>query len=189
MLLKSRPVWSVAAALAVGTVGLAGCSSDDGSDAAAGDATTSAASSQAEGGSDASSEVCTKLQDISDYEMQSMTALAGADPADWPALQAALTAYSTGLAEHYDPAIDVADEQTASDLTKLRDASSAATASAADAPSYEAFNEASTTSIDVETAQAAIDASNRVDQYAQNTCGFSINQQQEAPAPAPAPGG
>lgn len=177
MLPKSRPVWSVAAALAVGTVGLVGCSSDSSSDEAAADTTTSAAPSQAAGGSDPSNEVCAKLQDISDYEMQSMQALAGADPADWPALQSALTAYSSGLAEHYDPAIDVADEQTASDLTKLRDASAAATASAADAPSYEVFNEQSTTSIDVDTAQAAIDASTRVDQYAQSTCGFSINQQ------------
>ncbi|WP_072803634.1 hypothetical protein [Rhodococcoides yunnanense] len=187
MKFTSRPVLCIAAAL---TVGLVGCGSDDASDASADD---SAAASSADAGAtgEGTTEVCAGLQDISDFEMSSMNTLASADPADWPALQAALVGYSTGLAEHYDPAIASADEEISSDLTKLRDASSAATSSAADAPSYEAFNEQSTTSIDADTAQAAIDASTRVDQYAQNTCGFSINQQQDAPqqAPAPAPAG
>lgn len=186
MKLTSRPVLCVAAALSVGLVGCGSNDASDSADAASGGSdTTSAAASE-------TTEVCAGLQDISDFEMQSMNTLAGADPSDWPALQAALVSYSTGLAEHYDPAIDAADDAIASDLTKLRDASAAATSSAADAPSYDAFNQQSTTSIDTDTAQAAIDASTRVDQYAQTTCGFSINQQQDAPAeqaPAPAPAG
>ncbi|MCZ4076942.1 hypothetical protein O1W68_03210 [Rhodococcus sp. H36-A4] len=154
MKLSSLPVLCIAAAV---SVGLAGCGSDDSADAAP------------------DVDICAQLQDIADFETSSMSTLSG-DPSDWPAMQASLKTYADGLSEHYDPAINADDPDVSPDLAKLKDASVVATSTAADAPTYEAFTEKSTTSMDADTAQDAMAASDRVNKYATEKCGFSLSQ-------------
>lgn len=184
---SARSIVVIAAAL---TLGLAGCGSDGGSDE----------SSDASSGGD----LCTHLEDISKFEMdsQSNTAI---DPADWAGFQAVLTEYGNGLPEHYDPAIAAADPDIAADLTTVRDASAQVSELVNGTSSLEEYQAKTQASMDVDSITAARDASTRIDTYAQQNCEFAKQMQQqqsqdpqlqevpqqdpaqqEAPAPTPA---
>ncbi|OLT36128.1 hypothetical protein BJF84_10870 [Rhodococcus sp. CUA-806] len=160
---QRRPIIVFAAAL---TLGLAGCGSDGGSD----------------GGSDEGAEaasggdLCAQLENISNFEMESQSS-AAIDPGDWPAMQAILQEYGDGLSEHYDPAIEAAEDDLAADLTTVRDASAQVTELVTESPSFEEYQQQTEASIDVETFTAATDASARIDQYTRANCDFA--QQQE----------
>lgn len=158
-----RQIIVLAAAL---TLGLAGCGSDSGSD----ESTEDAASN---GG-----DLCTELENISNFEMESQSS-AAIDPGDWPAMQAVLQEYGDGLAEHYDPAIESAEDDLAADLTTVRDASAQVTELVTESPSFEEYQQQTEANIDVETFTAATDASSRIDQYARANCDFAQQQQQQ----------
>lgn len=160
----SRSIVVLAAAL---TVGLAGCGSDGGPD-------DSSEASGSNGGGD----ICTQLEDISTFEMESQSS-AAIDPADWPGMQAVLKEYGDGLSEHYDPAIESADPDISADLTTVRDASAQVTNLVTEAASFEEYQQKTEATIDVHSFTAARDASSRIDAYAQANCDFAKQMQQQ----------
>lgn len=163
-----RSIVVLAAAL---TMGLAGCGSDGGSDE------SSDASASSTGG-----DLCTHLEDISKFEMDSQSS-AAIDPADWPGMQAVLKEYGDGLSEHYDPAIEAADADIAADLTTVRDASAQVTGLVTDSASFEEYQQKTEATIDVDSFAAARDASSRIDSYAQANCDFAKQMQQQSQDP------
>lgn len=160
-----RPFVVLAAALTV--VGLAGCGSDD-------------ADASSDAGSDSSGDICTYLEDISTFEMDSQSS-ATVDPADWPGMQSVLQKYKDGLADHYDPAIDAADDAIAADLTTVRDASAQVTDLVTESTSFEEYQQKTEATIDVASFTAARDASTRIDSYAQSNCDFAKQQAPQDP--------
>ncbi|KZF08901.1 MAG: hypothetical protein WBD41_05695 [Rhodococcus sp. (in: high G+C Gram-positive bacteria)] len=156
-----RSIVVIAAAL---TVGLAGCGSDDDSDSGV----------DANGGGD----ICTQLEDISNFEMESQSS-AAIDPADWPGMQAVLKKYGDGLSEHYDPAIESADADIAADLTTVRDASAQVTDLVTESSTFEEYQQKTEASIDAESFTAASEASTRIDTYAKSNCEFAKQMQQQ----------
>lgn len=161
-----RSIVVLAAAL---TVGLAGCGSDDGSEASADEGT---------GGGD----LCAQLEDISKFEMESQSS-AAIDPADWPGMQSVLKTYGDGLSEHYDPAIESADADISADLTTVRDASAQVTGLVTESATFEEYQQKTEATIDVEAFTAARDASARIDTYAQANCEFAKQTQQQGQDP------
>ncbi|OZF04108.1 MULTISPECIES: hypothetical protein [Nocardiaceae] len=155
-----RSIVVLAAAL---SLGLAGCSSDEGTDDNA----------EASGG-----DLCAQLEDISTFEMNSQTS-AQIDPADWPGMQAVLQEYGDGLSEHYDPAIAAADPDIAADLTTVRDASAQVTNLVTEASTFEEYQQKTEATIDVDSFTAARDASARIDTYAQSNCEFAKQMQEQ----------
>lgn len=160
----SRSIVVLAAAL---TVGLAGCGSGGGSD-----------ESSDASGSNGSGDICTQLEDISTFEMESQQS-AAIDPADWPGMQAVLKEYGEGLSEHYDPAIETADDDIAADLTMVRDASAQVTNLVTEAATFEEYQQKTEATIDVDSFTAASEASSRIDAFAQSNCEFAQQMQQE----------
>ena len=155
---SSRPIVVLAAL----TLGLAGCASDGGSEDAGGD-------------------ICAELQSISEFEMESQSS-AASDAADWPAMQAVLQEYGDGLAENYDPAIEIADDALAADLTTVRDASAQVTSLVTESSTFEDYQQRTQENIDVEQFTAASDASARIDEYAKANCEFAQQPEEMAPA-------
>ena len=92
-------------------------------------------------------------------------------------MQAILQEYGDGLSEHYDPAIEAAEDDLAADLTTVRDASAQVTELVTESPSFEEYQQQTEASIDVETFTAATDASARIDQYTRANCDFAKQQE------------
>lgn len=163
---SARSIVVLAAALGLG---LAGCSSDGGSDE----------NSEASSGGD----ICTQLEDISTFEMESQTN-ATIDPADWPGMQSVLQAYGDGLSEHYDPAIESAEPDISADLTTVRDASAQVTSLVNESATFEEYQAKTEATIDVASFTAARDASSRIDTFAQQNCEFAKKMQSQNPQSA-----
>ncbi len=160
---SSRSIVALAAAL---SLGLAGCSSDESSDASNG------------------GDMCTQLEDISTFEMESQSS-AAIDPSDWPAMQQVLQEYGDGIPEHYDPAIETADDDIAADLTTVRDASIQVTSLVTESPTFEEYQKQTEATIDVDSFTAARDASSRIDAYAKENCEFAKEAEQPQDGQAP----
>ncbi len=158
MSLSRRPIVVLAAL----TLGLAGCGSDGGQDAGEG------------------VDICTQLQTISEFEMESQSA-AATDATDWPAMQSVLQEYGDGLSENYDPAIEVAEPDLAADLTTVRDASAQVTALVTESSTFEDYQQRTQENIDVEQFTEASDASARIDEYAKANCEFAQQTTQLEP--------
>lgn len=165
---SSRSIVVLAAAL---SLGLAGCGSD----------------AESEAGSDEGTDICTQLEDISNFEMESQES-ATMDPSDWTGMQSALQAYGDGLSEHYDPAIENADDTLAADLTTVRDASKQVTSLVTESASFEEYQQRTQETIDVDAFTAASDASARIDQYAKDNCAFAQQQPEQDPELQELPG-
>ena len=131
---QRRPIIVFAAAL---NLGLAGCGSDGGSDGGPDEGAEAASGGH----------LCAQLENISNFEMESQSS-AAIDPGDWPAMQAILQEYGDGLSEHYDPAIEAAEDDLAADLTTVRDASAQVTELVTESPSFEEYQQQTEASID-----------------------------------------
>ncbi|MGA9871042.1 MAG: hypothetical protein WBQ44_07865 [Rhodococcus sp. (in: high G+C Gram-positive bacteria)] len=151
-----RPLVVLAAAALA--VGMAGCSSDE--------------------APEEKGDICTQLEDISTFEMESQSS-AAIDPADWAGMQAVLEKYGDGLSEHYDPAIASADENISADLTTVRDASAQVTSLVTESATFEEYQQKTEATIDAATFTAASEASTRIDDFAKANCDFAKQQQQE----------